>query len=176
MEMIEDSVWEEVEGVLSRYLDGSYDSLIEQFENGQEDRQQVIDKAKNELKSCEIERQRILTVMRKGYITEADAEIQLILINTDEEHWQQELTHAEQLQDDSDAVWQAFKSQLMELDRFRFFGFHHLSAEQKKQILNTLLKEFVLYPDGKVELRFRTPLDKKQVADTVLSLSQHEQL
>ena len=125
---------------------------------------------------CHQERQRILTTLRKQFISEADAEIQLISINADEEHWQQELAHYEQLQGDSDVVWQAFMSQLHELDRFRFFGFNHLSPDQKKLILNTILKEFVLYRDGKVELRFRTPLDKKQVADTVLSLSQHEQL
>jgi site-specific DNA recombinase len=175
MGMIEDWVWNEVDEVLSQYVNGSYDSLIEQFENGQDDRQQAMDKASNKIKCCDTERQRILTVMRKGYITEADAEIQLISINADEKHWQQELTHYEQLQADSAIVWQAFMSQLHELDRFRFFGFHNLSAEQKKLILNTLLKEFVLYRDGKVELRLRTPLDKKQVADTVLSLSQHEQ-
>ena len=49
-----------------------------------------------------------------------------------------------------------------------------LSPEQKKEILNIMLKEFVLYRDGKIKLRFRIPINEEQVADTVLTQSRNK--
>jgi hypothetical protein len=172
--LVENYIWNEVNEVLASHVNGSYEALIERFENGQDDRQRAISKTKDKLGQCQVEKQRILTVLRKGYISEADAEIQLIAINSEQEHWQQELAQAEHLQANSDVVWQAFHAQLHELDRFRFFGLDHVSADQKKELLNSLLQEFVLSKDGRIELRFRLPVDKKQVADTVLTLSRND--
>lgn len=176
LDVIEQHIWEEMEGVLAGYVDNAYGSLIEQFELGQHDRQQAIAKAKDEVKRSQTGRERILTVLRKGYITQADAEIQLTAINADEKYWQQELANIQRLETDSHAVWQAFMSQLQELDRFRFFGFDNLSAIQKRELLNTLLKEFVLYRDGKIELRFKLPIDGKQIGHTISTLSSDIQI
>ncbi|GAI11368.1 unnamed protein product, partial [marine sediment metagenome] len=41
---------------------------------------------------------------------------------------------------------------------------------------NVLLKEFVLYRGGRIELRFKLPVNEKQVADTVLTLTQNKLL
>ena len=62
--------------------------------------------------------------------------------------------------------------QLKQLDRWFDYGFNPL-PEQKKQLLVTLLKEFVLCRDGKIELRFKLPVNEKQVADSVLTLSRN---
>lgn len=43
--------------------------------------------------------------------------------------------------------------------------------EQKKEILNKLLREFILYPEGEVELRYKLPVNEKQVAESLLTLS-----
>jgi len=53
------------------------------------------------------------------------------------------------------------------------WGFYP-SPEQKKELLNVLLKEFVLYKDGRIELRFKLPVNENQVADTILTLSQNK--
>ncbi|HUU63063.1 MAG TPA: recombinase family protein [Dehalococcoidia bacterium] len=173
LDLIEDYIWDEVNGVLSGYVNGSYEALIERLDNGRDDRQKAISKISVELEHFPVEKQRILTILRKGYINEAEAEIQLTVINSEEAHLQQELAQAEHLQANSVEVWQAFKAQLHELDRFRFFGFHHISADQKKQLLLTLLQGFVLFKDGKLEIRFKLPV-KEQVADTILTLSSND--
>lgn len=80
------------------------------------------------------------------------------------------------LEANSDAVWAAFMPQLHELDRFRFFGFDSLSRSQKKQLLSTSLKELTLYRDGKIELRFKLPVNERQVADTIATLSSNNVL
>jgi len=46
----------------------------------------------------------------------------------------------------------------------------------KRQGLTTLLQEFVLYRDGKIELRFKLPVNEKQVADTIANLSSNNVL
>ncbi len=62
--------------------------------------------------------------------------------------------------------------QLDELSRlFDYGGTWYLKPEQEKQILTTLLQEFILYADGKIELRFKLPVNEKQVADTISTLS-----
>jgi hypothetical protein len=53
------------------------------------------------------------------------------------------------------------------------YGFN-LSNEQKKQFLNLLLKEFVIYKDGRIEFRFKLPVNEKQVSETVLTLSSND--
>ena len=60
-------------------------------------------------------------------------------------------------------------AQLRQLDGMFDYGFYP-SPEQKKQILNTLLKEFVLYKDGRIELRFKLPMNQRQVAADIVSL------
>jgi hypothetical protein len=84
--------------------------------------------------------------------------------------------NTQRLEANSDAAWAAFGSQLHELDHFRFFGFHNLSRSQKKQLLNTLLKDSILYGDVKIELRFKLPVNDKQVADTIATLSSNNVL
>ena len=51
-----------------------------------------------------------------------------------------------------------------------------LASEQKGQILNRVFQEFVLYHDGKIELRFKLPVNEKQVADTIANLSSNNVL
>jgi len=42
--------------------------------------------------------------------------------------------------------------------------------------LTKLLQEFILYRDGKIELRFKLPVNEKQVADTISNLSSNNVL
>ena len=51
-----------------------------------------------------------------------------------------------------------------------------MSAGQKKQLLNTLLKDFILYGDGRIELRFKLSVNDKQVVDTIATLSSNNVL
>ncbi len=66
--------------------------------------------------------------------------------------------------------------QVKQLDKWFDYGFY-LEPEQKKQILNSLLESFILYRDGRIELRFKLPVNGKQVAEVaqaVVTLSQHK--
>jgi hypothetical protein len=78
---------------------------------------------------------------------------------------------------DIEAAAEKFVVQLKQLDKlFDWGGIWFLTSEQKKQILNTLLQEFALYRDGKIELRFKLPVKEKQVADTIATLSSNNVL
>jgi len=101
---------------------------------------------------------------------EAEAELQFRRIREEQEYWQQELINLEALGNNTEAAWESFMSHLKELDRYFYFGYD-ISLEQKKGILNLLLEEFILYNDGKIELRFKLPVDEKQVANTIATLS-----
>ena len=37
--------------------------------------------------------------------------------------------------------------------------------------MNLLLDKFILHPDGKIELRFKVPVNEKQVAESIRELS-----
>jgi len=168
--MIEDYVWAEVEDTLHDYRNNTYDLLLDRFENAKGEREQQIAKAKEQLDGLKLEKQRLLTTIRKGYVTEVEAEVQFIAINSEREHWEQELSSLQALQTNSEAALDSFIAQLKDLDRMFDYGFNP-SPEQKKQLLGVLLKEFVLYRDGRIEIRFKLPVNEKQVADTVLTLS-----
>ncbi len=45
------------------------------------------------------------------------------------------------------------------------------TPEQKKEILNLLLEGFILYNNGRIELRFKLPMNERQIAKAVATLS-----
>ena len=49
-----------------------------------------------------------------------------------------------------------------------------MEPEQKKEILNTLVEQFVLDKSDKVELRFKLPVNENQVAENILTLSRND--
>ena len=119
-----------------------------------------------------MEKQRILTSFRKGWVTEADIDLQLKAIKSDQGHWQQELSNLEAMAENSDLVWDNFFKQLDALDKYKLLGFEFTTTpEQKKELLNLLLDEFILHNDGKVELRFKLPINEEQVAEKICTLS-----
>jgi len=63
-----------------------------------------------------------------------------------------------------------FMEQLKAVNMQFDYGFNP-TPEQIKEILNLLLDKFILYPDGKVELRFKMPVNEKQVAESIRELS-----
>lgn len=169
---IEDYIWEQVEDVLRSYKDKTTGLLFDRFENAQADREKQIAKVKDEVTRCNLEKQRILTSFRKGWVTEADIELQLKAIKSDQSHWQQELTNLEAMAENSDLVWDSFFKQLDSLEKYRLFGFDFTTTpKQKKELLNQLLEKFILYNDGKVELRFKLPINEEQVAERICTLS-----
>lgn len=177
LDWIEDCVWAEVADILQDYRNVTIDLLLERFESASSEREQQIATAKQHLEDLKWEKQRILTTIRKGYVTEAEADLQFKAINSEREHWERELSNLQALQADSEAAAERFVVQLKQLDRlFDWGGIWFLTSEQKKQVLNTLLQEFVLYRDGKIELRFKLPVNEKQVADTISSLSLNNQI
>ena len=177
MDWIEDFVWAEVADILDNYRNATTDLLLERFENAGSEREQQIATAKQHLEDLKWEKQRILTTIRKGYVTEGEADLQFKAINSEREHWENELTSIQSLHADSEAAAEKFVAQLKQLDKFfDYGGIWFLGPEQKKQILNTLLKEFVLYHDSKIELRFKLPVSEKQLADTISSLSSNNVL
>lgn len=72
--MIEERVWAQVEEILHDYKDSTYDLLLSNFENEKGNREAQITKARKEIQRCQNERQIVLRPVRKGNITQADAD------------------------------------------------------------------------------------------------------
>jgi hypothetical protein len=113
------------------------------LESAKDDRQAQMTKAKAEFERCQLERQRVLTQVRKGWVTDADAELQFRAVREEEQHWQTELDNLTALADNTDSIWESFWTQLKATDRMFDYGFV-LSPERKKGLLGLLLKQFVL--------------------------------
>ncbi|MFC1893817.1 recombinase family protein, partial [Chloroflexota bacterium] len=171
--MIEDYIWDEVDDTLYHYRNNTYDLLLDRFENAKGEREQQIVNARTHIERCTQEKKRLVTAVRKGLLTDIEVEADLIAVRRDLEHWEAEAGNLEVLQDNDAAALDSFMAQLRRLDgMFDYTGFRP-SPEQKKELLTTLLNQFVLYPDGKIELRFKLPINEKQVADTILTLSRN---
>ncbi len=79
------------------------------------------------------------------------------------------------LAENSDLVWDNFSKQLDALEKYKLFGFEFTTTlEQKKELINPLLEEFILSNDGRVELRFKLPANEEQVADKICTLSNND--
>jgi hypothetical protein len=172
MDLVEQHIWAEVEDVLEKYQDSAYNVLLDRLEAAKDSSQKQMVKAKDEIDRCKLERQRLLTSIRKGYVTGADIELQFRAVKEDEERWQEELANAEILNNDMEASWQSFWNQLQTVRQHFNYGFC-ITPEKKKEILNALLQEFILNKDGQIELRFKLPVNKKQVAEIVCTQSVH---
>jgi hypothetical protein len=106
--------------------------------------------ARQRLEDLKWGKQRILTTIRKGYVTEAEADLQFKAMNCEREHWERELSDVQALHADIEAAAEKFVAQLEQLDKFFDYGGIWFPApEQQKQILNTLLQEFVLSATAK---------------------------
>jgi hypothetical protein len=71
-------------------------------------------------------------------------------MNCEREHWERELSSVQALHADIEAAAEEFVVQSKQLDKlFDWGGIGLLTSEQKKQILNTLLQEFVLSATAK---------------------------
>jgi len=94
--------------------------------------------------------------------------LQFKAIKADEEQWQKELAAAEIIRSNIEAVQNGIHDLigkvLIAID-YWFFP----SEEHKKEILNALLDKFVLYADGRVELRLKLPVNEAQVADAIIT-------
>lgn len=173
LDMIENYICNEVEDTLDNYRDASNELWLDRVENANQEQEQQIAEAKRKLEQLKLKKQRVLTIIRKGLATEAEAELQLRAVNSEREYWDQHLANLEALKQNDKAVWDSFCAQRKEIDRMFDYGFYP-TPDQKKEILNLLLEEFVLHKDGKIELHFKLPMNEKQVAETVLSLSHNE--
>jgi len=175
MDDIESHIWSEVEDTLHNYRDGTYDLLLDRFEGGRGDRDKQLADKKNELEQVMLGKQQILTQLRKGHIDDGEADLQLSASRSDQERLEYELLNLQSFQDSNDSAVDAFMAQLKQLDKWFDYGFYPAPAE-KKEILNTLLQEFILHKDGRIELRFKVPVNEEQVAEKVLCLSHGELL
>ena len=174
---IEDFVWAEVEDILRTYRNATSDLLLQRFESASSEREQQIATAKKHLEDLKRGKQRIMTALRKNHVTEAEADLQFKAIKSEQDYWERELSNLQTLHADSEAAAEKFMVQLKQLDRlFDWGGIWSLTSEQKRQVLNTSLHEFILYRDGKIELRFKLPVNEKQVADAIATLSSNEVL
>lgn len=125
---------------------------------------------KEEIERCKLERQGLLTTIRKEWATEAEAEMQFKVIKEEQEYWEQEVVKLGALEVNTDTLWDSFWPQFKEIERMFNWGFNP-TPEQKKEILNLLLEGFILYNNGKIELRFKLQMNERQIAETVATLS-----
>ncbi len=67
MGLVERYVWGEVEELLDSYSDACLVRLSDELDTAEQSMEATIARAKKELERCQLERQRLLTAMRKGY-------------------------------------------------------------------------------------------------------------
>ena len=133
-----------------------------------------VGRAQREIERCDLERQRILTVIRKGYVTEAEADLQFRAIREDRERWAEELARAAASRTNMEAACTAIHELMLKVAETTYAGWDgafDLTAERKKHILDTVVDKFVLYRDGRIELRLKVPVDEAQVVETLVTAS-----
>lgn len=128
-------------------------------------------KAKQEIERLQRGRQLVLKQIRKGYITQADADIEFTAINKEQEHWEQELANLVELDTHQAIAWERFWGQLKSIDKLYNWNFMTTTPRQKRELLSLILDSYILYKDSRIELRFKMPIDDKQVVDTIQDLS-----
>jgi hypothetical protein len=86
-----------------------------------------------------------MTTLRKGCVTDAEADLQFKAMKSKQEQCEGELSSLQALHAETEAAAEKFVAQSKQLDKlFDWGGIGFLTSEQKRQILNTLLQEFVL--------------------------------
>lgn len=83
---------------------------------------------------------------------------------------EQELNSLIAVETEADVLFDNFMTRIKAVDKAYDYGFHP-TPQQKKEILNMLLDKFILYRNGKIELRFKVPVNDEQVADKIQELS-----
>lgn len=63
---------------------------------------------KEEIERCKLERQGLLTIIRKRWATEAEAEMQFKVIKEEQEYWEQEMVKLGALEVNTDTLWDSF--------------------------------------------------------------------
>lgn len=170
MQVIEDHVWSQVEDILDNYRNGIYEVLLDQFEAAKQSSNDMITKAQEEIRQCQAEKQRLVTQVSKGVFTDEDIKMTMTGIHERMEHWQTEYINAQALVQDNDTLIHDFMEKLDEIDRlYNWGGIWFMTPEQKKQILNLMLKSFTLHPDSKIELQVKLPPTKEQIYQPMLS-------
>lgn len=112
-----------------------------------------------------------MTAPRKGYVTDAEADLQFKATKSEQDYRQEQLSNLQALHADTEAAAEKLAAWHKVDKLFDYGGIWFLTSEQRRQIPNTLLQEFVLYRDAEMALRSKLPVNEKQVADTIATLS-----
>jgi len=175
--LVEKYVWGEVEEVLDSYTGACLVRLEGELGTAEQTMESTIARARNQLERCKLERQRLLTALRKGYASEAEIDLQFKAINSDEGHWQEELAKAEAIRANAALIRQGIVEQAIRVFETSdwwwdsTFGF---TPEQKKEVLNAMLDKFILYRNGKIELRLKVPASESQLTELVAIASRND--
>ncbi|GAF97031.1 unnamed protein product, partial [marine sediment metagenome] len=148
------------------------DRLAAECNSVEEQVNATIAKAQKELERCGLEKQNIIKFIRKGSITDSDADLQLRAIQEDEERWQEELARAEGSKANASGVLEGIFRQIgrvLETRNWYWDTTMGFTPEQKKDILTALLDSFVLYGDDRLELRLKVPANEAQVVQTLVT-------
>lgn len=74
------------------------------------------------------------------------------------------------LETGADALLDSFMTRLRAVDKAFDYGFK-ATPGQRKEILNVCPDRFILYKDGKIDLRLKVSVNDKQVAEEIQELS-----
>jgi len=174
---VEEYVWGEVEYALGNYRGKIATRLADEYASVEATVEGIISKAKKEMERCQLERQRLLTAVRKGWASDDDANLQFRAIKADEEQWQLELARADSIRANIDIVQDAIWKQVGRVYATCDWWWHttfQFSPQDKKTILNAVLDKFVLHRDGRLELRLKVPASEDQLVETIATASRNE--
>jgi len=73
------------------------------------------------------------------------------------------------------AIYERFWAQLKALEsKSNTLVWANPTPKEKREIFNLLLTEFLLYKDGKIEIRLKLPYTETQVVEAINTLSHNE--
>ena len=127
---------------------------------------------KREIERLQRGRQTVLKQVSRGNVTQAEADVEFTVIDREQEHWEKELTNLVTLNTDNDALWHRFWSQFKSIDKLYNWNFMTVTPKQKKELLSLVLDSFVLYKDGKIELRFKASMSETKVVESIHSIQE----
>jgi DNA invertase Pin-like site-specific DNA recombinase len=176
MDCCEKSIWGDVEEMLDNFRKPMLDALIGEMDGAKLQLEADIQKALKEIERCKTERQRVLHVVRKGFCSDKEVDIQFRAIREDEERWESELSAAQESLNNISSVTDAIVNQIAKVVSTVETWWdvaYPLTEKQKREIVNTLLDSFILHPDNTIELRMRAPLTEAEVAEKLNTLLGH---
>ena len=158
-DLLEEWVWNEITDrvrSLAKY-DDIVDVILAEFEQQKENIIIQLEKEREALKKCAIQRQIIAKRERQQYLTAQEAELQYRAIQSEQEMHELEINKLEKMSDEKDPlIFREMMERIKWLDRaYNWFGHAEISPEQRREFLLNVVDRITIDGNNKVDIRLK---------------------